>query len=93
MRKATLQQLMIDEVPFPNGFKPIFCTKSQAEGFDGIWHAHDSEPSFKSGEWRSAGQVYEIGIDPSDGLDHTPAIAMDLRAENSVFKIVYEVVK
>ena len=88
MKKSTLQQLMIDDIPFPDGFKPTFCTKSEAEGFDGIWHVHDTEPSFKSGEWCSSGQVYEIGIDPSDGLDHTPAFAMDLLPEDSVFKIV-----
>jgi len=51
MEKATLQQLMIDGVPFPVGFTPAFCTKSEAEGFDGIWHVHNSEPGFKSGEW------------------------------------------
>ena len=42
---------MIDGVPFPVGFTPAFCTKSEAEGFDGIWHVHNSEPGFKSGEW------------------------------------------
>ena len=88
MEKATLQQLMIDGVPFPVVFTPAFCTKSEAEGFDGIWHVHNSEPGFKSGEWCSHGQVYEIGIDPSDCLDHTPEIAMGLCPEDSIFKIV-----
>lgn len=88
MKEATLRQLMLDRTPFPDGFAPAYCTKSAAEGFDGIWHVHDSEPTFQSGEWHSRGQVYEIGIDPSDSLDHTPEFTIGMGPEDSIFRIV-----
>ena len=90
MKEATLRQLGLSGISFPPEFAPRFCTKGAAEGYDGIWHAHESEPSFQNGEWSSPGQVYEIGIDPTPDLDHTPYVGRGLSPENAVFKIVSE---
>jgi len=63
MIEATLEQLDLTGTPFPQGFVPAYCTKSDAEDYDGIWHVHESEPVFCGGNWDSSGQVYEVGID------------------------------
>ena len=85
--EATLAQLELDVVPFPEGFVPRFFAKDVAEGFDGCWFVHDTEPTFKDGEWVSHGSSYEIGIDDTDGLDLTPAMCRGLEPGLSLFRI------
>ncbi|MBY5940542.1 hypothetical protein KUW00_06550 [Halomonas sp. DP5N14-9] len=86
--EATLEKLELERVPFPEWFVPRFFAKDEAEGFDGCWMVYDSKPHFTNGEWVSNGSSYEIGVDDSEGLAHTPSICRGLEPSRSLFRIV-----
>lgn len=72
--KFTHGELRLVDVTFPEGFIPRYVTKSVAEGYDGIWHVHQHLPVYLDGVWVSDGATYELGVDDTPDLIHTPAI-------------------
>ena len=70
----TYTEMGLSGIHFPEGFVPRYVTKSIAEGYDGIWHVHEHLPVHLDGVWISDGYSYEIGVDDTPDLIHTPVI-------------------
>jgi hypothetical protein len=85
---ATLEELLLVDVPFPAGFTPSYFAKDEAEGYSGLWRVHEERPTFTDGIWLSTGNVYEIGVDDSAGEQFTGTTSKLLSPKGSLFKII-----
>ncbi|MGP9797091.1 hypothetical protein ACT3UJ_07000 [Halomonas sp. 86] len=86
IKQATLTQLDLHNVPFPDWFVPRFYVKEVAGGYDGCCFVHDTKPHFVNGQWKSSGSTYEIGVSETD--HDNPPYCRGLTHEDFLFEIV-----
>ncbi|EPR7483991.1 TPA: hypothetical protein ACGSTL_001300 [Vibrio parahaemolyticus] len=86
MKNATLIELGLESVPFPEWFEPNYYAKDPADGHPGCWFVYEKQPLFKDGEWHTDGSYYEIGIDDADEK-YTALICRNLEPKHSLFCI------
>lgn len=89
--EATLEQLDLKHAAFGDTFRPSYCAMD--DGIDrpgGCWHLFEEQPTFDpvSLEWQSEGDIWEIGLDPSEDLCQTPAFQRWVKAGFSLVRIV-----
>lgn len=87
-RRATLAELGLTDVPFPEGFKANYYAMDAAEDYAGCAYVHEQLPIFDNGEWISDGDRYELGVHEIGDTEFLPAICHGLNPENSLFEIV-----
>jgi len=82
MKTATLAELGLDSVPFPQNFQPRFLAKDNVED---CWYVFEQQPSFDGDGmvWRYGPRI-EIGV----GDDALPAMCRGLTLNESLFQIV-----
>jgi hypothetical protein len=91
--EVTLQQLDLHNAAYGDNFTPRYAAMD--DGIDqpgGCWHLFELRPCFDpvSLEWQSEGDIWEIGLDPSDDLCDTPEFQRWVKPGYSLVRIVAE---
>lgn len=83
MMTATLKELGLENVPFPESFIPMYLTVDE----DNCTFVHEDLPIFDNGLWCSD-DWYEIGIDDTVDLIHTYINIRNKERRFAIVKIV-----
>lgn len=89
--EATLEQLGLADANLGFPFLPQYCAMD--DGIDcpgGCWHLFEDLPVFDPVQlsWQNEGNAWEIGVDDSEDLHHTPKFQRWVKAGYSLVRVV-----